>query len=243
MIKTYILYLVLLSNVTHLAYADKTLTIGNFSQQDIRNITPKGWQPLHFPSIENKTAYFLTRDDNKIIFKAVSHASASGYIHKVSIDSKEYPILNWQWKIDNILNTANINTRAGDDYPARLYIMFDYDIERLTEMERYKADLYKSFNGKYPPLAVLNYVWDNKHPIGYTTSNAYTNRVQMFVSQTGTAKVGKWVSQQVNIYEDYKRVFGEAPMKINAIAIMTDTDNTGESATAYYGDIKLKRKP
>jgi hypothetical protein len=28
---------------------------------------------------------------------------------------------------------------------------------------------------------------------------------------------------------------------ISGVAIMTDTDNTGESATAYYGDILFKK--
>lgn len=242
MIYTYILSLLLIVNFSNIACSDDTIPVGNFSGQDIRNILPTNWQPLHFSSIENKTAYFLTRDDNKTVFKAVSHASASGYIHKISIDPWEYPILTWQWKVDNIIRSANINTRSGDDYPARLYIIFDYDIEKLTALERYKADIYKSFHGQYPPLAVLNYVWDNKHPVGYTTANAYTSRVQMIISQSGEKNIGKWVTQKVNLYEDYQRVFGEAPMKIKAIAIMTDTDNTGESATAYYGDIQLQKK-
>jgi len=41
--------------------------------------------------------------------------------------------------------------------------------------------------------------------------------------------------------EDYKQAFGKEPPMISGIAIMTDTDNTGESATAYYGDILLKK--
>jgi len=225
-----------------IAYSNDTIIIGNFSAHNVSAITPKNWQPLTFNSIENKTAYFLDRDNNKVIFKAVSNASASGYIKKLSIEPKDYPILQWQWKIDKLLEKADINSKEGDDYPARIYITFEYDKERLSGWESFKVDLYKSLHGEDPPLAVLNYVWDNKQPIGYSTANAYTNRVQMIVSQTGNTHVGKWVTQQVNIYEDYKRVFGEAPMKITAIAIMTDTDNTGESATAYYGDIQLKKK-
>lgn len=223
------------------AYSNEVITIGNFSKHDISSITPKDWQPLIFDNIDSQTAYYLDRDKNTVIFKAVSNASASGYLKKVSINPKEFPILNWKWKIKNTLKAADINTKDGDDYPARIYITFEYDMERLSGWESFKVGLYKSLHGEYPPLAVLNYVWDNKQPIGYSTANAYTDRVQMIVSQSGNAQVGKWVTQEVNIYEDYKRVFGEAPLKITAIAIMTDTDNTGESATAYYGDIQLKK--
>lgn len=223
-------------------YSDsETITVGNFSNSDITMITPKNWQPMEFESIENKTAYFLTRDDDKTIFKAVSHNSASGYINKVSIDPKKFPILSWKWKIDNLINKADITTKSGDDYPARIYVTFDYDIERLSGWKKFKVEAYYLANGVYPPLAVLNYVWDNKKEINYTTPNAYTNHVQMLVAQTGKEKVGQWVTQEVNIYKDYKRVFGELPGKITAIAIMTDTDNTMESATAYYGDIHLSK--
>ena len=218
-----------------------TITIGNFSKESISSITPSNWSPLTFDSIDKETAYFLYRDNNKTIFKAVSNSSASGYIHKISVNPKEFPTLTWQWKIDNLISKANINTKSGDDYPARIYITFEYDMERLSGWEKFKVEAYYLSKGVYPPLAVLNYVWDNKQPIGYSTPNAYTDRVQMIVVQSGDTKVGKWVTQQVNIYDDYVRVFGETPGKITAIAIMTDTDNTMESATAYYGDIHLSK--
>ena len=228
--------------ITNSMSEPKTITVGDFSNSDIRSITPKNWEPLNFDSIENKTAYFLTRDKDRIIFKAVSNNSASGYIHKVSIDPKKFPILNWKWKIDNLISNADITTKEGDDYPARIYITFDYDVERLSGWEKFKVEAYYLANGVYPPLAVLNYVWDNKKEINYSTPNAYTKRVQMLVAQSGEEKVGQWVTQEVNIYKDYKRVFGEIPGKITAIAIMTDTDNTMESATAYYGDIQLRKQ-
>ena len=221
--------------------SDGKLSVGNFSTLDVSSITPINWKPLTFDSIDNHTAYFLVRDNNKTILKAISNNSASGYIHKVSINPKEFPFLTWSWKIDNLISKADINTKSGDDYPARVYITFEYDIERLSGWEKFKVEAYYLAHGEYPPLAVLNYVWDNKKPIGYSTPNAYTDRVQMLVAQSGNNKVGQWVSQQVNIYQDYLRVFGEPPGKITAVAIMTDTDNTMESTTAYYGDIHLSK--
>lgn len=44
--------------------------------------------------------------------------------------------------------------------------------------------------------------------------------------------------------EDYRQAFGEDPPKVGAVAIMTDTDNTGEQAVAWYGAIRfLPRVP
>jgi len=55
--------------------------------------------------------------------------------------------------------------------------------------------------------------------------------------ESGVERVNQWVSEERNVYEDYKKAFGDEPPLISGVAIMTDTDNTGESATAYYGDI------
>ncbi|MGO8989997.1 MAG: DUF3047 domain-containing protein [bacterium] len=55
--------------------------------------------------------------------------------------------------------------------------------------------------------------------------------------ESGADKLNQWVNEDRNVYEDYKKAFGEEPPMISGVAIMTDTDNTGESAIAYYGDI------
>jgi hypothetical protein len=44
------------------------------------------------------------------------------------------------------------------------------------------------------------------------------------------------------VLADYRRIFGEEPGAVDAVAIMTDTDNTGASATAWYGDIRFAAK-
>ena len=49
------------------------------------------------------------------------------------------------------------------------------------------------------------------------------------------------MGEERNVYDDYKRAFGEEPPIVNGVAIMTDTDDTGETATAYYGDIVFTR--
>lgn len=218
-----------------------TITVGLFSKADPAEITPRGWHPLEFGNIDNKTAYFLTWDSDKTVVQAVSHAGASGYFKKINISPQEYPIIRWNWKIKNILNRGNIRTKQGDDYPARIYVAFEYDPGRLTGTERIKYKLYNLVYDEPPPLAVINYVWANHAPAGIIVPNAYSNQVKMIVIQTGETHAGRWYQEQRNIFEDYKKAFGEEPGHITGIAIMTDTDNTGESATAWYGDISFHK--
>lgn len=219
--------------------SNKVLSVGLFSKEDIASITPTGWQPLHFASIEQKTAYFLDRDNDAVVVKAVSNASASGFYNKVDINPQDFPVLSWSWKVKNILQKGDVTIKEGDDYAARIYISFYYDPERLRGTERIKYRLYTLLHDEPPPLAVINYIWANKASVGTFVDNAYSPRVKMIVVESGEKNLNQWQTVTRNIYADYKKAFGEPPGKITAVAIMTDTDNTGESATSWYGDIQF----
>ena len=73
------------------------------------------------------------------------------------------------------------------------------------------------------------------------TPSTYTKQSMMFVLESGEEKLNAWVSEERNVNEDYKKAFGDEPSMINGVALMTDTDNTRETATAYYGDIVFKK--
>ena len=217
------------------------LEVGKFSSAEAGGSLPAEWKPLTFRNIEKHTIYILVKDGDAVVVKAESRASASGLIHEIKINSKEYPILQWRWKVGNILKRGDVRKKEGDDYPARLYITFEYDPKKLSFVERTKYGLVKVLYGQYPPLAAINYIWESVSPNGIMVPNPFTERVMMFVVESGEEKLNQWVSEERNVYEDYKRAFGEEPPLISGVAIMTDTDNTGEAAVAFYGDIVFKK--
>jgi len=224
------------------AQSGPVIEVGKFSEAVVANGLPAGWKPLVFKKIEKQTVYSLVKDDGTAVVKAVSEASASGLIREIRIDPREYPLVRWQWKVSNIIKKGNVYRKDGDDYPARIYVTFEYDPRKLSFSERLKYQVAKMWYGEYPPLAAINYLWESHAPIGTMVPNPYTNRAMMFVVESGAEKLNQWVSEERNVYEDYKRAFGEEPPRISGVAIMTDTDNTGESATAYYGDILFIEK-
>ena len=61
----------------------------------------------------------------------------------------------------------------------------------------------------------------------------------MIAVRSGSGEVGNWVGERRNIVEDYRRCFGQDPPSVGAVAVMTDTDNTGEEAMAWYGPIRV----
>jgi hypothetical protein len=163
-------------------------------------------------------------------------------IRKIKIDPKEYPIVQWRWKVSNLLQKGDVTRKEGDDYPARIYIAFEYDPKKLEFFEKTKYQAARLLYGEYPPLGAINYIWESRAPKGTVVPNPFTDRVKMIVVESGGSMLNQWVSEERNIFEDYKKAFGDEPPAISGVAIMTDADNTGESAIAYYGDIVFKKK-
>jgi hypothetical protein len=223
-----------------LAQAGTVLEVGKFSTSQIGQAIPDGWKPLTFKKILKHTSYEVVKDGGVTIVKAVSEASASGLIKPVVIDPKEYPIVRWRWKIDNILQHNDVAKKEGDDFPARLYITFEYNPDKVSFGKKLKFKAGQALFGDIP-IAALNYIWETKTPVGTIVDNAYTDFAKMVIVESGTQKVGIWVDEERNIYEDYRKAFGDEPPMINGVAIMSDTDNTKEQATAYYGDIVFQK--
>ncbi len=217
------------------------LPVGVFSKASPGSEFPEGWKPLYFQNIEKRTRYSLIKDGDTVVVKAVSEASASGLVREMKIDPKEFPILQWRWKVGNILKKGNVKSKEGDDYPARIYITFEYDPKKLNFFEKTKYNTYRILYGQYPPLRAINYIWESTAPKGTAVPNPYASRVLMIVVESGPEKINQWVREQRNVFEDYRKAFGEDPPMISGVALMTDTDNTGESATAYYGDILFRK--
>jgi hypothetical protein len=224
------------------AESESVLDVGQFSAASPGAASPPGWKPLTFRKVSRHTTYEVVQDGQATVIKASSEASASGLIKEVRIDPREYPIVRWRWKVDNLLKRSDVLRKDGDDYPARLYFTFEYDPKKVSFSRKLKYKAGRALFGDIP-IAALNYIWETTTPVGTVIENAYTDFAQMIVVESGPDKVGQWVNEERNIYEDYKRAFREEPPMINGVAIMTDTDDTKERATAYYGDITFVKRP
>jgi hypothetical protein len=168
-------------------------------------------------SFSGRTRYTVATEDGILCLLAESRASASALIYKIEYDPKAYPFLHWRWKVEHALTKGDEKTKQGDDYSARVYVVFPSFLFWKTR--------------------ALNYIWANKLTKGDGVPNPFTANAVMIAVQSGPAETGKWIEERRNILEDFRRFFGEDPPKAGAVAIMTDTDNTGESAKAWYGPI------
>jgi hypothetical protein len=197
----------LLSNVSKA----EQLAVADFS-----NSVLEGWETKVF---KGTTSYQLVPLENNIVLMAESQDSASALIKKIHVNLEKYPYLNWSWKIENRLDTENEKIKSGDDYTVRIYVVIDGGILPW----RTKA---------------VNYVWANQSTKGETWPNAFAGKNAMMMAlRDKQDKTSSWYQEKRNIYEDMKNLFGSEFQFIDAIAIMTDTDNSHGKAKAYYGDI------
>jgi hypothetical protein len=217
-----------------------TLDIGRFSAGRPGPVQTDGWKALRFKKIQKATMYELVEEGGAVVVKATSEAAASGLTKEVKIDPSLFPIVQWRWKVENLLTHSDVTRKSGDDYPSRLYITFEYDPDKVSLGRKLKYKAGRALFGDIP-IAAINYIWDTRTPVGTVVDNAYTDFAKMIVVESGAGKVGAWVEESRDIYRDYQQAFGEDPPAINGVAIMTDTDNTKERAVAYYGDIRFVR--
>jgi hypothetical protein len=217
--------------------------VASFSDSEPGETLPRGWETWTLSKLKKSTQYKLVDEAGRTVVRASAEASASGLIHRLDLDPRTYPLLTWRWKITDLIAAADNTQRSTEDSPVRVVVTFAGDMDNLSMDDRLFSDQVRLFTGQQMPYATLMYIWENRAPVGTVIPNRHTSRVRMLVTESGRDKVGLWQEVTRNVYEDYRRVFGEEPGQITAIGIMTDTDNTGANTHAYYGDMQFLRVP
>jgi hypothetical protein len=204
---------------------------------------PKGWAPLVILKTKNPTEYRLVSDEKGTVLHARAVRASSALMHEISFDAQDHSWISWEWKIPHLLATANNLHRATDDSPVRIVLGFDGNKGELPFADQILFETAKLLTGHDFPYATLMYIWENQAPVGTIIPSQHSSRIKMLVAASGDDGVGHWRSFDRNIVEDFKAAFGEEPGRLLGVGVLTDTDNTGETVEAWYGDIRLQRNP
>ncbi len=209
---------------------------------DEQFISLQRWEPFYFPKIEKHSTYTTTIEDGVSCLLAESSDSASAILLKEQFNVYDFPDIAWRWKVSGIYQKGDCRRKDGDDYPVRIYVMFEYDPGKASFGKKLQYEIAKVFYGKYPPHSSLNYIWANRTQSAPFIPNPYSRLAMMIPVASGQEKVGQWLEHGTDIVSDYRAAFGEDPPAMASIAVMSDSDDTGEAASAYVDYIRVFKK-
>lgn len=177
----------------------------------------RAWKSKVFKGL---TRYSIVDDQGSRVLEAQSQDSASGVFFEIEYSLNDFPFLSWRWKIEKSLPQGDARFKEGDDYAARIYVVFPHWF--------------------FPKTRSINYIWANKLPKGESIANPFTANAMMLAVQSGDQQAGIWITERRDVRADYRRLFGEEPSEVGGIAIMTDTDNSHSQARAWFDDLRIE---
>ena len=223
-----------------LVQASDEVRLDHFTKESV--VVPSPWQVIQLNSKVSPTRYRVIRWDDVLAIEATAERSMSLLARPVEIDLNRTPVLCWRWRVDAPLVTADMATKKGDDYAARVYVSFAMPASALNFATRVKLKLARSIYGDAVPDAAINYVWDNRYPVGTRKPNVYSDRIHMIVAESGANNAGKWVIARHDVQKDMVTEFGSEQARLTQLSVASDTDNTGERAHAGFADFQFIEK-
>ncbi len=197
-----------------------------------------GWRPLVFRGVANQTQYALESFEGIEVARAESNCGASGLVLRLDeIDLDQTPLLSWRWRIDRGLDLSQEQSKAEDDFAARVYILFELDKSRASTLKRLRHRLAKLIYGKDIPGSALNFVWTSRLPVGTIWENPFEESAMMIALAQG-ANAG-WRRETVDVVARYHEVFRTPIAPLLGLAIMSDSDNSCQRTEARFADFKF----
>lgn len=183
-----------------------------------QSLSSLGWKEKSF---SGNTLYTLESSGDTLAIKGQTNGNASALYRDSKIDLNSTPFLSWQWKVSNVYDNIREKQKSGDDFPARLYVIYQRGMFKWNTV-------------------AINYVWSSQHAVGESWDSAYTSKAKIVVLQSGETRVGTWIHEKRNIVEDFKTLFDIDVSSLNGYAVMVDGDNTSAAATGWFADIVFR---
>jgi hypothetical protein len=196
-----------------------------------------GWEHLRFPTVDRATEYRVLPDEG--VVHAVSRCAASALVLPLDgIDPARTPLLRWRWRIVRLPSVDDERKRSGDDFAARVYVIFPFDPERSSPLTRLRRLFAEKVLGRRLPGSAINYVQTAHEPAAARWDNPYTEESKMISVGQGT--LAEWTTMEVDLRSGHKATFGGAPPSPSAIALMTDADDSCSEAEAWFADLRFR---
>lgn len=196
------------------------LWVDNFSLDKVTDGIPGGWQ------LDKKTGdpqIKVEQSGDHAYVRFISNNSSFGLRKEMNFSIKEYPYLNWKWKVSRLPEKGDFLKKETDDQAAQMYVLFP----------RFPAKL---------NTEIVGYLWEsNPKNKGREGESPAWSKSKVIVLQAGTEKLNQWVQEKRNVYEDYKKLFKKEPPKAGGISIYINTQHTQAKAESFFEQIYFSK--
>ncbi|MEW6615183.1 MAG: DUF3047 domain-containing protein [Thermodesulfobacteriota bacterium] len=217
---TIIMFILFLTSVSNVAGQGNVVMVDKFSGQKDENGVPLGWE---LEKKEGNVDIRIEHVGDNFYLHFVSRRSSFGVKKKVAFRIEDFPILNWAWKAGKLPKGGDVRGKSTDDQAAQVYIAFP----------KFPATL---------NTRIIGYIWDNECSKGSTVTSQWWSKLKCIVLRDKTDKLNQWFKERRNVYEDYKRLFGEDPPKVGGISLYINSQHTKSSAESYFDDVYFTKK-
>lgn len=221
-----------------MALAAGAATLGGCATRGPATADRDGWHEVRLPGKE-PTRYRPATLEGRSATVAVSQGSASMWRKKLDLPPSAFGEVSFSWWVRDLIGTASVAHVDREDAPARVLFAFGGDVSKLPQRTRMMFDLAEALTGEPPPYATLMYVWEAQAPVESLIINPRSDRIRKIVVDSGSEHLRRWRDHRRNLVADFQRAFGEPPGPLQAVALMTDSDNTRSRAETYYGPVRL----
>lgn len=196
------------------------------------------WEAVALPG-KLRTAFRVQQHEGRHSVQADSEGSASMLRQRLQISPDQLGRLSFSWQAEQLMEGADLSAVGQGDSPTRLVLAFGGDRSRFSMRNAMLSELTRSLTGEDMPYATLMYVWSNDLPPETVIVHPRTDRVRKIVVESGPQSLRQWRHYERDLRADFEKAFGEPPGELQALGIMTDSDNTRSRARAWYGEIRL----
>lgn len=195
------------------------LSIAKFSSLK-EGTLPSEWEIKEW---KGKADIQVVKDNTTYALRMRSMNTLVAIHKKISLDIKDYPMLNWQWKVTKMPVGGDVRKKDTNDQAGQIYVIFPKFPSQINSR-------------------MVGYIWDTNAPVGIDVTSQKRSTVKYIVVESGANNLGKWLIEKRNVYNDYKRLFNEEPPMVGSIALMIDSDNTKTNSEGFFGDIYLSKE-
>ncbi len=199
----------------------------------------RGWQQVTLPG-KRPTQYRWIDKDGAAAVHAVADRSVSMFRRSLVQMPELLGEVEFAWQVSALPTEGDVSQSDTEDAAARVLFAFAGDEQRLSPRNRMMFELARAITGESPPFATLMYVWDARAPVGTVIINPRSDRIRKIVVESGAQALGQWRHYRRNLSDDFRLAFDEAPGALQAVALMTDGDNTGSQLSTWYRDVVLR---